>query len=117
MRVEYSYAKDIAGSLVHIANAIPGLKYYCPNCGNEMIPKLGEVNAPHFAHKVECACNGESYLHRVAKEKFKEVYDNSTEFILEYPSHIKCSYYDAPNLCPLSNMSVIKLRCHPKDLT
>ena len=103
MRVEYSYAKDIAGSLVHIANAIPGLKYYCPNCGNEMIPKLGEINAHHFAHKVECACNGESYLHRVAKEKFKEVYDNSTEFILEYPSRIKCSYYDDPNLCPLSN--------------
>ena len=103
MGVEYSYAKDSNGRLVHITNAIHGLQYYCPNCGSEMIPKLGGINAHHFAHKVECICNGESYLHKVAKEKFKEVFDNSHEFLLEYPDRIKCSYYDDPKLCPLSN--------------
>lgn len=102
MGIEYSYAKDSKGRLVHITSAIPGVVYYCPNCGNEMIPKLGEINAHHFAHKVECSCNGESYIHKVAKEKFKEIYDSSKEFILEYPTRIKCSFYDDPKVCPLS---------------
>ena len=60
MEIKYSYAKDLDGHIVHIEDAFQGGIYYCPQCGNEMIPKMGDINAHHFAHKVECSCNGES---------------------------------------------------------
>ena len=39
----------------------------------EMITKLGGINVHHFVHKFDGACNVESNLHKIAKEKFKEV--------------------------------------------
>lgn len=39
----------------------------CIGCGGEMIPRIGEVNEPHFAHKSGCQCNFESYEHKAAK--------------------------------------------------
>lgn len=103
MEIKYSYAKDLDGHIVHIEDAFQGGIYYCPQCGNEMIPKMGDINAHHFAHKVECSCNGESYLHKIAKLKFKEIYDKSSQFILEYRKPIKCPHNRDSHSCIFAN--------------
>src|SRR5690606_35075303 len=41
-------------------------KFYCPDCGSQMVLKIGEVKIPHFAHKNLSDCGtseGESALH------------------------------------------------------
>lgn len=112
MDVRYSYAKDVLGKYVHIEQAHQGVTYFCPQCGNEMIARHGEVNAHHFAHKVECACSGESYLHKIAKERFKELYDNSTEFILEYKTPVRC-----PHKLDVTSCVFASDRCNSVDNT
>lgn len=64
---------------------------------------MGEINVHHFAHKVECSCNRESYLHKVAKSKFKEIYDSSSEFILEYRIKEVCPYKKDSSSCIFAN--------------
>ena len=45
----------------------------CPSCLNELIPRVnGKQNAPHFAHKSNNVCNGETSYHRIAKEMIKQ---------------------------------------------
>lgn len=41
--------------------------YKCPDCGEPMLPRLGEKNAKHFYHSGNHSCNKESYIHAVAK--------------------------------------------------
>lgn len=112
MEIKYCYARDINGKLVNINEALHGVAYYCPQCGNEMIPKKGVINAHHFAHKVECSCNGESYLHKVAKEIFKKIYDQSSEFILEYRTPTNCPYQLNSKSCEFTNN-----KCYSTDTT
>lgn len=120
MGIKYAYARDIDGKLVYIDESIQGKVYYCPQCGNEMIPKMGEINTHHFAHKIECSCNGESYLHRVAKEVFKKIYDTSSEFILEYRKPIICPSRFDLDLCKFASndciFDVITSEIHRIDL-
>ena len=40
--------------------------FYCVDCG-EMILKRGDILTPHFAHKTDSKCSGESYEHKYAK--------------------------------------------------
>lgn len=112
MEIKYSYARGLNGKLVHITEALQGVVYHCPECGNEMIPKMGEINAHHFAHKVDCTCNGESYLHRVAKETFKKIYDQSADFILEYQTPTHCPYQLDAGSCKFANKN-----CNSADAT
>jgi len=60
------------GELVHISEVETGLACgcECPNCGERLIAKKGEVNEHHFAHDHNSDCMGatESALHLLAKE-------------------------------------------------
>jgi hypothetical protein len=60
------------GLLLHITQVCSGISCNCrcPDCGDVLIAKKGEVNAHHFAHKnLEPSKHcGESLLHRAAKE-------------------------------------------------
>lgn len=103
VEIKYSYAIDLNGKPVYIEDAVKGESYKCPQCGNEMIPKLGDINAHHFAHKVECSCNGESYLHKIAKLKFKEAFDEAPVFILEYRTPVECPLHYSNDGCRFSN--------------
>jgi len=48
---------------------------YCIGCGLDLIARVnGNINSPHFAHKSQVECSGETYLHKLAKYKFFEVY-------------------------------------------
>lgn len=62
------FADDIAGKHVHES-------YTCIGCGNPMIARVnGELRKPHFAHKTQIECNGETYLHKLGKQVFFETY-------------------------------------------
>ena len=47
---------------------------YCPECGEKLIPKMGEKNKWHFSHLSNKQCNGnfETSLHLYAKELIKK---------------------------------------------
>lgn len=52
------------------------LKYYCPECGDELILRQGRINIPHFSHKHDTMClfrknGGESYVHNHMKHAVK----------------------------------------------
>lgn len=39
---------------IHISKTIKGEKYFCQECGDQLIVKKGDINAHHFAHKHKC---------------------------------------------------------------
>ena len=64
------------------------LEYECMACGSAMIAKRGTKRIHHFAHKEKTVkCDPESYYHKKGKEIFKEVYDNSSIFIISPSSN------------------------------
>lgn len=66
--ISYPIAFDKNKKLIHISEAKKGEEYFCPECGGEMIPRLGEVKVHHFAHKAfSASCIGEAGYHAVAK--------------------------------------------------
>lgn len=53
--------------------ATPGVRAYCPNCNELLIPKCGEIKVHHFSHKGENDCDiwgEESEWHRNWKNLF-----------------------------------------------
>lgn len=69
--IQYPYAFDEDNNLVFIGEVVKEHRYdhvyHCPNCGGEMLPRLGEHNKHCFAHAGNQKCSGESYLHKAAK--------------------------------------------------
>lgn len=65
-------------------------KYRCLQCGQEMIPKLGKIKIHHFAHKVIANCNGESYLHKLAKRRIREKFMSSETFPITFSRLVPC---------------------------
>ena len=70
-QIQYPYAFDEDENLIFIKDVDKAHrydhKYHCPNCGGEMLPRLGEHNENCFAHAGNQKCSGESYLHKAAK--------------------------------------------------
>lgn len=91
------YAKNDSGDMVNISTVKKDSKekYFCIGCNNELIPKLGNINKHHFCHKVNCECNGETYLHKTAKNlfytKYIECLDKKEPFFVEYITNKVCS--------------------------
>ena len=102
-QIKYSYCFDENGKLVHI-NSLSNetrhaKKLYCLQCGQEMVANLGKIRAKHFSHKIDCACDGESYLHKLAKFRIREKFMNEKSFPIifnrDFPceNRGKCQYY------------------------
>ncbi|AIE73835.1 competence protein CoiA family protein [Synechocystis sp. PCC 6714] len=74
-------------------------KFTCISCGHEMITVLGSKRAKHFRHKViqEIECSPESYLHKLAKFKFYETYQNclktGKQFLIRLTMRKICDFY------------------------
>ena len=70
-QIKYSYCVDEEGVLVHINSLTDATRHarklLCLQCGQEMVANLGEKKVWYFSHKAETACDGESYLHKLAK--------------------------------------------------
>jgi len=65
--------------------------YICLECGNEMETNMGTKNRWYFSHKSGTACNGESYLHKLAKKRIKLKFDTSETFPVVFKRDVPCS--------------------------
>lgn len=63
------YALNYQGNLINISDVDKSKseKYYCLQCGDEMISRKGYVNRHHFSHKSIKNCSFETYLHKLSK--------------------------------------------------
>lgn len=66
-------------------------KYKCIECGQEMVANMGPVKRRYFSHASGLACNGESYLHKLAKRRIKMKFENSDSFPIVFVRDIPCS--------------------------
>ncbi len=100
--IRYNFAYDDKGERINIASVSDenrhSSRFHCVSCGEELIPKLGKVRIPHFAHKVlNPSCNKETYLHKIGKWLLKSKFNDSETFIIEYQRKVKCKNCDS---CP-----------------
>ncbi|MBR5844001.1 MAG: hypothetical protein IKY75_05395 [Bacteroidaceae bacterium] len=101
--IKYKYALNEQGDIVSIHEVTNKDKsthtYYCISCGKILIPRIGSKRTPHFAHKCNnTECNGETYLHKLAKHKIKEKFEQCESFIIRYYCYDKCINH---NTCPI----------------
>lgn len=97
MEIQYQAAEDKNGNLVFIENVTETERnngYFCASCHKEVIPVLGNYRVHHFRHKVDHECNGETYLHRLAKEVLKKRFDSSSEFKITFEQAHYCDLYN-----------------------
>lgn len=87
----YSYANNSSGDLINVSTAQRNEKYFCPICGELMIPHIGKVRRWHFVHKNTGNCSYETYLHKLAKIKIRESFLSSEHFLLSYNAKAICS--------------------------
>lgn len=88
----YDEEKNIVGIESVSRNFCKNHKFHCISCGAEMIAKLGEERAHHFAHKQEnVSCSSETYLHKLAKLLIKKKFDASSSFLVEYEGKTICA--------------------------
>ena len=69
------YALDGSGRVVHVKDAAKGQAYYCPECGDRLKFRQGEVRQKHFAHISGGHCTNESTLHAIFKKKAAELFE------------------------------------------
>ena len=89
--IKYSYCLNENNDLVHISSVSAENRhthtYRCLQCGQEMTPKLSKnkegSHKSHFAHAADTACDGESYLHKLAKRRIREKFTSSDCFPIE----------------------------------
>lgn len=90
-QIKYSYCQDENNDLVHISSVSAENRhthtYRCLQCGQEMTPKLSKnkegSHKSHFAHAADTACDGESYLHKLAKRRIREKFMSADSFPIE----------------------------------
>lgn len=78
LKIKISIAKDEADKDTLINDAIRKGKYYCYDCNGLLIPKKGNTNAHHYAHKTNKTCNGESWKHKYCKNIISKFHNNIT---------------------------------------
>lgn len=113
--VKYKYARLPDGKIISIYQVDKSLgerfSFKCISCERELIAKKGSKNVHHFAHKHLGECSPETYLHKLGKDKFKDIYEQCLRekkpFFIEYPSEINCNAF--PSI-PIVCESIIKTR-------
>ena len=118
-QIKYSYCVDENGELVHIKSLTNETRHarllYCLQCGQEMVPNLGKIKTWYFSHKADTACDGESYLHKLAKKRIKEKFDSSSHFPITFVRDVPCSE-SSPCPCCDSFYCMTKETTVPSDL-
>lgn len=105
--VKYYSAFDEADNLVRIDDVTKENckqhTYRCPKCKDPMTPALGDKIKHHFRHKSD-HCSFESYLHKVAKLRFKEEFERRDKFLIRADVVNGCDRFDE---CPLRKNQLI----------
>lgn len=102
---QYRYAKNDRGVLYDIEDVTPDIRkntnFFCVGCGCSMRAGLGKVREHYFAHQnsdAERQCNQETYLHKLGKRSFLELYQQhktaGTRMVVAFKR---------PTLCEISN--------------
>ena len=77
--IRYRTAFDENNNLVDIRDVSKEERhehtYRCIMCGEVLLPRLGNERARHFYHGKDTTCDGESYIHKLAKLRIKEKFD------------------------------------------
>ena len=103
-QIKYSYCLNEKNELVHISTVTKDNRhshtYHCLECGQKLIPKAlcSEKVTPHFAHIIDTACDGESYLHKLAKYRIREKFLSTDSFPITFVRDVICQ--NANNACP-----------------
>lgn len=118
----YTVAYNDDQELTLAVNAVKGLRYYCPGCKGEMIPRRSieqkkGAKRPHYAHKVKTPdCKPETVLHfgfkRLLSQRIQKHLDNEVPLpikwqctacdrihegnLLKKAAHVKEEYYLGP---------------------
>ena len=99
--VKYSYCVDQAGHLVNIKDMSDATRHdrklLCLECGEEMVANLGTKKVWYFSHKSDKACDGESYLHKLAKRRIREKFMSDVNFPITFVRDVPCQEF---NRCP-----------------
>lgn len=122
--VQYRFAKntsdEIADANLLVGKDLAGIEFFCLGCDQRLLPKVnGTVLSPHFAHRQGASCSPETYLHRLGKEVFAEVYTKCLEtgdpFEIELSHPLVCRRFEGF----VGSACVMKDRRHIKthDLT
>lgn len=79
---KYGYARNEHGTLFKIEDVIDDIRkandFYCIGCGHPMRAGLGNKKEHYFAHnsaESERLCNPETYLHKLGKRLFIDLYN------------------------------------------
>lgn len=95
--ITYSHALDEKGQLVCIDEIKKEERYKhtytCLGCNKQLVPRLGETNRWHFAHKSDEAYNGETYLHRLTKYTLKKKFETQEKFEFVITQTALCSNF------------------------
>ena len=77
--IKYQYAQSDDGSLKNISEVTDAYRrvhrFTCFGCDNELTAVLGKRRERHFRHAPGCICNSETYLHRVGKKMFVNLFE------------------------------------------
>lgn len=97
VKQDYSYSFDINSHLINVNDAVKGCDYFCPCCGDIMIPRQGHKCRWHFAHKGNAGkCSYETYLHKIAKRRICECFNESSGFIIKLNVQATCAIKECP---------------------
>ena len=109
-RLLHTHAEDEKGDLIHVDDAVKGVKYFCtdPECSKEIIfrssGKTGRGSRrPHFSHKKGTSpnCSPERALHEVFKKKLIHLLEKykaeNRQFIFKWVCNA-CSCSNSGNL-------------------
>lgn len=104
MEIQYRYALDQHDQPIDVFGLErslldPGCVFRCVACGGELVAKLGDIKAKHFAHKsLTSNCAYESYLHQLAKRTFYAEYskclENNKPFHLVRTESVTCNHFE-----------------------
>ena len=93
-QIKYSYCLNENNELVHISSVSAenrhSYTYHCLECGQPMVPRLGVDRKWHFAHKADTACDGESYLHKLAKRRIRDQFMSADSFSITFIREVPC---------------------------
>jgi len=103
---QYRYAQNEQGQIIDVLSLSadrpePLGLLPCVGCGEPLIAKIrGEKKEKHFAHKQRIVCSPETYLHKLAKTTFYDVYreclGNGEPFYVERRHSRHCERFRDP---------------------
>ena len=87
-------------------------KFTCIGCGHEMAAALGDIRKHYYRHKNNESCSHETYLHKLAKKRLKEIFDSQDSFFILYNAINSCDSFRTCKLhrCHKSFMQPIDLK-------